>query len=222
MKEGSHKFPYYPIFLDIYGKKCVVIGGGKVALRKVKLLLEHGSNVEVVSPTLCPELSQLAENGSISVVNKNYEPGVLAGAFIAIAATTEADTNEKVAEEARRRGILVNVVDNPQQSDFIVPSSLRRGDITIAISTMGKSPALAKKIRTRLEQNFGEEYTSLVILINEVRTELKQQGIIISGNAWQEALDLDSLLKLVRAGRREEAKTALLNNLERLRQIDIR
>lgn len=220
MKKGGHKFPHYPIFLDIYGKKCVVIGGGKVAFRKVKLLLEHGGNVAVVSPTLCPELSQLAKNGSINVLNKNYEPGALAGAFVAIAATTEADTNEKVAEEARRRGILVNVVDNPERSDFIVPSYLRRGDVTIAISTMGKSPALARKIRTRLEQNFGDEYTFLVMLISEVRTELKQRGIIVSGNAWQEALDLDSLLELVRAGRRGEAKTTLLNNLERLRQID--
>lgn len=216
MKKGSHKFPHYPIFLDICGKKCVVIGGGKVALRKVKLLLEHGSNVEVVSPTLCPELSQLAENGSINVLNKNYEPGVLAGAFVAVAATTEADTNEKVAEEARRQGILVNVVDNPEQSNFIVPSSLRRGDITIAISTAGKSPALARKIRTRLEQNFGEEYTSLVMLVSEVRTELKQRGIIVSGNAWQQALDLDLLSDLVRRGDNEKAKAILLSNLNRL------
>lgn len=221
MKKGSHEFPHYPIFLDICGKKCVVVGGGKVALRKVKVLLEHGGNVEVVSPTLCPELSQLAENRSIKVLNKNYQPGVLVGAFVAIAATTEADTNEKVAEEARRQGVLVNVVDNPEQSDFIVPSYLRRGDITIAISTTGKSPALARKIRTRLEQNFGDEYAFLVKLISEVRTELKQRGIIVSGNAWQKALDLDLLLELVRSGRREEAKTTLLNNLERLRQIDI-
>jgi len=220
MKKGSHKSPHYPIFLDICGKKCLVVGGGHVALRKVKVLLEHGGNVEVVSPTLCPELSQLAENGSIKVLNKNYQPGVLVGAFVAIAATAEADTNERVAEEARKHGVLVNVVDNPEQSDFIVPSYFRRGDITIAISTTGKSPALARKIRTRLEQNFGDEYAFLVVLISEVRTELKQRGITVSGNAWQKALDLDLLLELGRAGRGEKAKTALLNNLERLRQID--
>ena len=191
----------------------MVIGGGKVALRKVRLLLEHGGRVEVVSPTLCPELRQLAGDGSIKVISQNYQPGVLADAFIAIAATTEADTNEKVAEEAKRQGILVNVVDNPEQSNFIVPSSLRRGDIAIAISTAGKSPALARKIRTQLEQNFGEEYTSLVMLISEVRAELKQRGIIVSGDAWQQALDLDLLSDLVRRGENERAKAILLSNL---------
>ena len=206
--------PYYPIFLNIFGKRCVVIGGGKVALRKVKVLVEHGANVEVVSPALCPELSQLAAAKTISVLHKEYEPRDLKGALITIAATTESDTNQKVADEARRQKILVNVANSREQSDFILPSYLRRGDLTIAVSTAGRSPALARKVRTRLEQNFGEEYASLTGLIEEVRSELKKRAVIVSSDDWQKALDLDLLIKLLRTGYREKARATLLGNLE--------
>lgn len=211
---------YYPISLNICGKRCVVVGGGNVALRKVKALLEHGANVEVVSPSLCPELSQLAAAKTISALHKEYEPGDLNGAFIAIAATAESDTNQKVADEARRQKILVNVVDSSAQSDFIGASYLRRGDLTIAISTAHRSPALARKIRTRLEQDFGAEYASLTSLIEEVRSELKKRAVIVSGNDWQKALDLDLLIELLRTGQREKAKATLLSNLETLRQVN--
>lgn len=217
MKKGGQRPSYYPIFLNIRGRKCVVVGGGKVAFRKVKVLLEHGANVEVISPDLCPELNELAEAKAISVFRQNYEPRVLKGAFIAIAATNKKDINQKVADEARKQGVLVNVVDNLGLSDFIVPSYFHRGDLTIAVSTTGTSPALARKIRGKLEQSFREEYASLTALIDEVRAELKQRGIIVNGNTWQEALDLDLLLKLLQAGLREQAKVTLLDKLERLR-----
>ena len=211
---------YYPIFLNIRGKRAVVVGGGRVALRKVKVLLEHGATVKVVSSTLCPELSYLAGSGAVSVLQRNYEPGDLKGTFLAIAATGETDTNRIVAEEARRRGILVNVADNLEQSDFIVPSHLRRGDLIIAVSTSGRSPALARKIRSRLEENFGEEYASLVGLIDEVRSELKRRGVTADSDVWQKALDLDSIVEMVRAGRDDEAKATLLSNLEMLKQMN--
>ena len=211
---------YYPVFLNVRGKRCVVFGGGRVALRKVKVLLEHGANVVVVSPALCPELGQLAEAKTISVLRKDYEPGDLEGAFIAVAATAESDTNQKVANEARQQKILVNVADNLEESDFIVPSCFHRGDLTIAVSTAGRSPALARKVRTRLEQNFGEEYASLTSLIEEVRSELKQKAVIVSGDDWQKALDLDLLIELLRTGQREKAKATLLENLETLRQVN--
>lgn len=217
MKKSGQRPSYYPIFLNIQRKKCVVIGGGKVAFRKVKTLLEHGANIEVISPVLCPELNELAEAKTISVFRQNYEPRVLKGAVITIAATNKKDINQKVADEARKQGVLVNVVDNLELSDFIVPSYFHRGDLTIAVSTAGLSPALARKIRSKLEQNFSEEYASLTGLIEEVRTELKQRGIIVNGNTWQEALDLDLLLKLLEAGLREQAKVTLLDKLERLR-----
>lgn len=215
MNVSSQSSPYYPVFLNIYQKKCIVIGGGKVALRKVRALLEQGATVQVIAPTLCSKLSSLAKSKTISVLQRNYEPGDLKGACIVIAATTETETNKKVAMEAKRRGILVNVVDDREQSDFIVPSCLRRGDLTIAIATAGKSPALARKIRTRLETDFGKEYASLVNLISEVRSELKRRRVKVNASAWQDALDLDQLIKMVRAGQGEKAKATLLNNLEK-------
>ena len=213
--KGPNHLAYYAISLNIYQKKCVVVGGGEVALRKVAALLERGATVQAIAPTLCSGLSLLADSKAISVLRRNYKRGDLKDAYIAIAATTETETNKKVAMEARHWGILVNVVDDPEQSDFIVPACLHRGDLTIAISTAGKSPALARKIRTRLEKDFGEEYASLVTLIGEVRSEVKEQGIPISQNAWQDALDLERLIKMVRAGQLEEAKTALRNSLKR-------
>lgn len=209
-------YRYYPIFLDVRGKRCMVVGGGQVALRKAKALLKHGANVEVVSPALCPELSQLAEAGRISVIRKAYEPGDLKDAFVVIVAATS-DINQKVADEARRQKILVNVASSSEQSDFIVPSYLCRGDLTIAISTAGRSPALTRKVRAKLEQHFGEEYTSLTSLIGEVRSELKRRGVVVSSVDWQKALDLDLLIGLLRTGQQEKAKATLLSNLETLR-----
>ena len=210
---------YYPVFLDIRGRRCVVVGGGRVALRKVKVLLEHGARVEVVSPNLCPELSQLNTTKAVSVLHKKYEPRDLRDAFIVIAATAEADTNQKVADEARQQKILVNVVDSPEHSDFIVPSYLCCGDLTIAVSTAGRSPALARKIRTKLEKDLGEDYASLIVLIEEARSELKKRAVKVSGDDWQKALDLDVLVELLRTGQREKAKAILLGNLEILKQI---
>ncbi len=215
MNVSSQSSSYYPIFLNIHQKKCIVVGGGEVARRKVRALLEREAIVQVIAPTLDSELSHLANNNTITVLQRNYEPGDLKDALIVIAATTEAETNRKVAMEAKRRGILVNVVDDREQSDFIVPSCLHRGDLTIAIATAGKSPALARKIRTRLESDFGKEYASLVKLIGEVRSELKRRRVKVNASIWQDALDLDQLIKMVRAGQGEQAKATLLNNLEK-------
>jgi siroheme synthase-like protein len=206
----------YPVFLNIEGRKCVVVGGGQVALRKVSTLLEHGARVEVVSPELCTELSGLAKDGEIAARQRGFQPGDLKGSFIAVAATDDSRTNGQVAKEAKASGIPVNIVNDPVNSDFIVPSSLSRGDIMIAISTGGKSPALARKIRARLEKEFGEEYASLVELIDEVRTELKQKGLSIDSDGWQKALDLDVLTGMLKGGDREKAKAFLLNNLKTL------
>ena len=214
MKKGDQLPTYYPILLNISGKKCVVVGGGQVALRKVTTLLEHGASVEVISPDLCSELSQLAESGEIRVLQRSYRAGDLQDAVIAIAATNDSNTNLEVVKEARRKAVLVNVVDDAESSDFIVPSYMRRGDVTIAISTGGRSPALARKIRNRLEKDFGDEYASLALLIDEVRTEVKGQGIKVNGDAWQKALDLDLLSNLLRKGDNEKAKAILLSNLK--------
>ncbi len=214
MKKRGQLPTYYPIFLNISGKRCVVVGGGQVALRKVRTLLQHGASVEVIGPDLCSELSELAERGEIHMLQRNYGTGDLQDAVIAIAATNDSNANLEVVKEARRKGVLVNVVDDPECSDFIVPSYMRRGDVTIAISTGGRSPALARKIRTKLEKDFTSEYASLALLIDEVRAEVKKQGIKVTGDAWQEALDLDLLGDLLGRGDKERAKGILLSNLK--------
>lgn len=213
MRKKEQSPVYYPVFLNINNKRCVVIGGGQVALRKVKALLERGAKVDVISPELCSELINLAESRQIHVFRKHYQPGDLRGAFLAIAATNDSEINCQVAEEARSQAVLVNVVDDAENSDFISPATVRRGDVTIAVSTAGLSPALARKIRTKLEQDFGKEYGALVQLVNEVRSEMKQRGIRIKRETWQEALELDLLTSLVKQGQREKARELLLDHL---------
>ena len=215
MKGHVQASPYYPIFLNIKGRKCVVVGGGQVALRKVNALLKHGANVEVISADPCQELGKLADKGEVHILSRDYAPGDLVGALIAIAATDNSKINGEVAREAEGRGTLINVVDDPHSSDFIFPSYLSRGDVTIAVSTGGKSPALARKIRSNIEKGIGTEYASLALLVSEVRSELKRRGIKVESDDWQEVLDLDWLIDMVHAGRTEEVRAILLTNLEK-------
>ncbi len=205
---------YYPVSLNIAGKRCVVIGGGQVALRKVNSLLECQARVTVISPEVCPELAGLAEQDLIELLHRGFQPGDLRDVRMAVAATDDETVNRLVYEEGSRAGALVNVVDNADLSDFIVPSVLRRGDITISISTSGESPALARKIRTRLESDFGDEYGVLAGLIAEVRAELKILGLKPSAEDWQQALRLEELLELVRSGEMRQVKECLLARLK--------
>lgn len=208
---------YYPVSLNIKRKRCVVIGGGEVAFRKVRMLLDFGGEVEVVSPALCPALAALEHEGKVKVTHREYRRGDLEGAFVAIAATDDPAVNERVAHEARGCRALLNVVDVPELSDFIVPSYLRRGDITVAVSTAGRSPALARRIRGELERQFGPEYALLLGIVEEVRSELRARGIAVSPERWQEALDLNRLLELLRGGNRPGAKDRLMKALTEAR-----
>ncbi len=205
---------YYPLFLNVKNRKCVVIGGGEVALRKVEILLGYGAEVKVISPCVCAELAELGRQNSIRVVERKYQNGDLEGAFVAIAATNDNETNKKIFCEAREKSVLINVVDDAEKSDFIVPSCLRRGDITIAVSTGGKSPALARKLRLKLESEFGDEYALLANVIGEVREELKKKGIKVNAEDWHQALDIDSLTAMLKKGKVEEAKNLLLDRLK--------
>lgn len=214
MKNKKPKtFPYYPVFLRIHNKKCVVVGGGRVALRKVRMLLDSGGEVKVVSSTFYFNLLRLAEKKAIRLIQRDYKPGDLTGAAIVIAATDKQEINRRVAEEAKRVGALVNVVDDPEPSSFILPSYFRKGDLTLAVSTGGKSPALARKIKTELQKNFGKEYATLLLLIGEVRSSLKENGIRINAGMWQKALDLEPLLRLLRVDKPKKAKQILLDQL---------
>ncbi|MFC1942521.1 bifunctional precorrin-2 dehydrogenase/sirohydrochlorin ferrochelatase [Chloroflexota bacterium] len=218
MKNTPGEPVYYPISLNIKGRRCAVIGGGQVALRKVTMLLEAGAEVTVVSPNLCPELSKMKAGGDINCVEREYQTGDIREFFVIIAATDSSEINEQVVSEARESGILINVVDDAENSDFIVPSYLRRGGLTIAISTSGESPALARKLRSRLENEIGSDYIILLDIIGEVRSELKEQNIIVDGDSWQEALAIEHMLDLVRIGENDKAKSLLISNLMKKQQ----
>ena len=207
---------YYPVFMKLTGKRCVVIGGGQVALRKVGALIECGADIEVISPHLCPELNKIAEDGGITVRRRPYRSGDLKGASIAVAATGEHGINLEIVKEARSTGALINVVDDPENSDFIVPSYFRRGDVTVAVSTAGRSPALARKIRTGLETNLGEEYAALALIIDGVRDEMKKTGIMVNGDDWQRAIDLDMYIELLKKNDAEKVRQLILDNLKAL------
>jgi precorrin-2 dehydrogenase/sirohydrochlorin ferrochelatase len=204
---------YYPVFLNIREKRCVVCGGGRVALRKVQALLACGAVVEVISPDSCPELRALAESGEILLHARAYQPGDLGGARLVVAATDDRDVNMTIAREANQSGCPVNAVDDADSSDFIVPSVLRRGDITIAVSTGGQSPALARKLCARLGAELGAEYAGLASLVGEVRAEMKTKGLKVDEDTWQRALDLELLPGLIRDGRLQEARAALTRRL---------
>jgi len=168
---------YYPIFIDLDGEKVVVVGGGMVAQRKIETLLEYGADVHVVSQKLTPTLNKYLEEGRIKFLGHEFRDNHLNGAFMVVAATDDPLLNRKVSEKAREKGLLVNAVDQPSDCNFIVPSILRRGDLLIAVSTSGKSPALAKKVREELEERFGDEYESLLILMGRLRKEILSQGL---------------------------------------------
>jgi precorrin-2 dehydrogenase/sirohydrochlorin ferrochelatase len=213
-KKKSKSLITYPIFLNIQGKNCVVIGGGNVALRKVKVLLDCGANVKMICPKPHPEIVKLSKKRAIHFIQRDYEKEDLRDAAIAFACTDVKKVNRKVAVDAKEAGVLVNVADDPRPSDFIIPSFFRKGNLTVAISTAGVSPALARKIRTKLEKSFGKEYGPLLSIIGEIRSAIKKRGIILEPEIWQEALNLDSLIHLLQAGQREKVKTYLMGKLK--------
>jgi siroheme synthase-like protein len=171
------------------------------------------SSILVISPHISEGLGELAAQGLIKVVRRDYRPGDLKDALVVIAATDDPEVNNLVADEGQGRGALVNVVDTPQSSNFIVPSLVRRGDVCIAISTGGRSPALSRKIRTQLERSLALEYASLALLLSEVRCELRGRRAQVGGEAWQGALDLDLLLDMLKKGEFEQARRRLLSDL---------
>ncbi len=148
----------YPIFLDLSGRRCVVVGGGEVANRKARKLLQARARVVVISPEIGAELESVA----VEVHRRPYGEGDLEGAYLAFAATNSREVNAAVAREAEERGIPVNVADRPSDGDFAVPSTLRRGRLQVAVSTGGASPTLARRIKDELEELFGPEWAGLV------------------------------------------------------------
>jgi len=162
---------YYPINLDIRKRHCLVVGGGAVAKRKVRTLLECGAIVTVVSPHVDKQLMQLAQ-GEITLYQRSYRASDLEGIFLVIGATDDKIVNRQVNADAEQRNMLCNIADQPQLCNFILPAIVNRGDLLIAISTSGQSPAFAKKLRKELESQFGEEYGLLLNLMGAIRKKL--------------------------------------------------
>ena len=167
---------YYPIYLDIQNRNCLVIGGGSVGTRKVKMLLRCGATVTVVSPDASEHLKILADNRKITLHQRSYRTADLAGKFLVIGATDDEHLNRQISEDANRLNLLCNIADQPQDCNFILPSIINRGDLTISVSTSGKSPALAKKLRKNLEDQFGDEYAVVLRLMGAIRKKLLNQS----------------------------------------------
>ncbi len=165
---GSGK-KLYPVSLDIAGKRCLVIGGGRVAARKIQALLLCGGVVQIISPEVCEEIRSLAEADKLSWLPRPYHSTDLIGAFMVFAATDDPEVQALIAHDAAMHHVLLNRADNSELSDFHVPAKIRRGDLVIAISTGGGSPALASLIKRRLAPDFGEEYATLVELMSRLR-----------------------------------------------------
>jgi precorrin-2 dehydrogenase/sirohydrochlorin ferrochelatase len=163
---------YIPIFLDVTGRQCVVVGGGEVAARKVESILQAGAHVTVVSPTLSPPMNAIVAREQVTHIARNYQRGDIRGCVLVYAATDDPKVHRELAAEARALGIPVNVVDVPELCTFIAPAVVKRGALQIAISTGGASPAFAARLRRNLEDQFGDEYARTLEVLRAARRRL--------------------------------------------------
>lgn len=164
---------YYPLYLNLEGQLCVVVGGGPVGERKIRALLEAGARVRLVSPVWTAVLETLAQTGAIEAEHREYTPEVLEGARLVFAATDSGRVNDAVCRDARALAVPVNRADRPEAGDFITPSVLRRGDLCLSVTTGGNSPMLAARIAARLAEQIGPEYEAVVELFGEMRDYIK-------------------------------------------------
>jgi siroheme synthase-like protein len=203
---------YYPVFLEMKDRRCVVIGGGAVAERKVEGLVAVGANVTVISPAITNGLRELLTQGAIRHVAREYQTGDRAGYDLVFVATDNSEINAVVSNEARSLRIWVNSADDPDHCDFILPGVIRRGDLAVAVSTGGVSPAVTRAIREELDQYVSADYASFVQIAGEVRRELREKCVSPGAGAWNRALKGD-FRRLIKEGRPEQAKELLLETL---------
>lgn len=203
----------YPVVLRIFGRRCVVVGGGQVATRKIGALVRDGAELLVVAPEVSPEIEQLEATGGITVARRPFEPADLDGAFLAIAATDSRIVNQQVADEGQARGVLVNVTDDPGACDFTVPAITRRKDITLAISTGGRSPAFSRYLRDQLGEWLTDARLMLLELMTELRRDLRSAGRAVSPESWRQAVADDGVTRALADGDREGVRRRLFEML---------
>jgi precorrin-2 dehydrogenase/sirohydrochlorin ferrochelatase len=205
---------YYPINIDITDKRCVVLGGGGVAERKVESLLRCRGRVTVISPDLTPRLKELLSHSKIQHLCREYQRGDFEGDFLVFVATNDSGVNAEASKEALEKGILVNTVDTPERCNFVVPSVVDRDDLVITVSTSGKSPALAKKIREELEAIYGEEYSIFLTIMGAVRERLLKASNNSEKNRTIFYRLVDSnMLDLIKEGKKDKVDSILLELL---------
>lgn len=200
---------FYPIFVDLRRQRCIVIGGGPVAERRVEGLLAAGADLTLVSPSVTARLKALAAEGSIRLLLRRYENGDLTGFDLVFVASDDEHVNKAVLAEARKHNLWVNSADDPENCEFILPAVIRRGELTVAISTGGVSPATTRLMREELESYLTAEYASLTRIAGEVRRVLREKAIAASPRAWNDALR-GEFRRLLSEGRDAEAKEHLL------------
>lgn len=191
---------YYPVYIQLHEQPCIVIGGGKIAEGKVEGLLAAGAKVTLVSPEITSHLNELVKQNQVIYIPRVYQPGDLAGAFMVICATDQTEINHQVWQEASANQQLVNVVDDTPRCNFIAPAILRKGDLTIAISTGGKAPALAVRLKERLKEEIGPEYERFLELSGQLREPLAHHVPDFERRKalWYELVDSDVLDFLAR------------------------
>lgn len=203
---------YYPVYLNLTGKKCLVFGGGPIAEDKIAKLQSTGAQVTIVSPTVTPNLQAWAHRGDFQWQPREYQAGDMEGAFLSIAATNDRQVNHEIFQEAERLGVLINVVDGPEQCTFIAPAVVRRGQVTLAISTGGASPALARKLREALTEDAVLEWADLARVLSLARKVVKKRGLTVDPQRWQCCITTE-LLQLAQSGHEDQALSSLLSRL---------
>lgn len=208
----------FPVNLNLRGRKCLVVGGGRVAERKVRSLLLSGAKIWIVSPELTEGLKKLVEEGAIHLIDRQYATEDLQDCFLVISAVDNPSVNARVADDCFARNIPINAVDDPDRCSFTVPSVLRRGSLCIAISTDGKSPLLSRRIREKLESSFGPEYAEFLDLMGEIRSRVIKDvpDIEKRRRIFQCLLD-SNILELLRKNIEEKADGGhISHNLRRI------
>jgi len=200
------RFPYYPIFIDVEDHDVVIIGGGEVCARKAETMMRYGARVTIVSPEFTAEIEQWTRDGKLTIRRKRYEMSDLDGASIVIASTNDTSVNEQIAADARARKVPVNVVDVTPLCEFIVPAIIEKGSVTIAVSTGGKSPALARTLKEDLIRAVGPEYAEVNDLLGSLREGAKKVlPTDTDRKRFFDSLIAAGILDMIRNGHRDDA-----------------